>query len=176
MNAFDRRRVVVASVLHAGRAPRSVGAQPRLRGLVSGAPNAAAAGVDVAASATTPQPSTTAYQPAAAAVRRRRRRPPALPGLINVAVPPAPGANELLDEGQLPPLLSAPVGQPCTTLLAPDGATLTVTNLDNGQTTTCTNTLGHRRAGRRRHRAQHGAVHVTIGDLADAPVPVRVSW
>jgi hypothetical protein len=63
----------------------------------------------------------------------------------------------------------------CTTLLAPDGALLTVTNLDNGQTTTCTNTLGMALpAGS--DIVLNTAIYVTIGDLADAPVPVRVSW
>ena len=63
----------------------------------------------------------------------------------------------------------------CTTLLAPDGAVLTVTNLDNGQSTPCTNTLGMALPSGS-DIVLNTAIYVTIGDLADAPVPVRVSW
>lgn len=60
-------------------------------------------------------------------------------------------------------------------MLAPDGALLTVTNVDNGQSTTCTNTQGI--------TIPPGVgmvlgtdVFAKIGDLADAPLPVRVRW
>jgi hypothetical protein len=52
---------------------------------------------------------------------------------------------------------------------------LKVVNIDNGQSITCANTLGMAVPG--------GAdivldtdVFTRIGNLADAPVPVRVSW
>jgi hypothetical protein len=52
---------------------------------------------------------------------------------------------------------------------------LKVTNLDNGQTTTCMNTLGMSLpAGS--DLVMNTAVYILIADLAEAPVPVRVSW
>ena len=51
----------------------------------------------------------------------------------------------------------------------------TVENIDNGQTTTCTNTLGMAIPAAA-DIVLHTDVFGEIGDLADAPVPVRVSW
>ena len=66
-------------------------------------------------------------------------------------------------------------GNLCTLGGAPSGAMITVTNVDNGQVVTCKNTLGM--------SIPVGAdmaidinLYVSIADLVDAPVPVRVSW
>jgi hypothetical protein len=98
---------------------------------------------------------------------------PAPPAVVNVAVPPTAGANELIATASFRRYSAG--SRQCTTLLAPDGATLTVVNIDNGQTTTCLNTLGMAMpAGA--DIVLHTDVFGEIGDLADAPIPVRVSW
>jgi hypothetical protein len=52
---------------------------------------------------------------------------------------------------------------------------LTVTNTDNGQTTTCTNSISTPLpAGV--DIVLHTDLFTVISDLADAPVPVRISW
>ena len=65
--------------------------------------------------------------------------------------------------------------RPCTTYLAPSGATITVTNVDNGLSTTCTNTLGVSMPAEA-DIVMDTDVFVAIADLVDAPVPVRLSW
>lgn len=171
MNAIDRRRVVVASVFTLVALP-ALWVLNRDSAATSGSPNAAAAGVDVRVGDDT-APTTTAYEPPPPLFVGGDEAP-APPGLIDVAVPPAPGANEVLAKASYHRYVGA-TGQPCTTLLAPDGATLKVVNIDNGQTTTCTNTLGMGvPAGV--DIVINTAQFTLIGDLADAPVPVRVSW
>lgn len=48
-------------------------------------------------------------------------------------------------------------------------------NIDNGQITTCTNTLGMTMPTGA-DIVLHTDVFGEIGDLADAPLPVHVSW
>jgi hypothetical protein len=63
----------------------------------------------------------------------------------------------------------------CSTALAPSGATLTVTNIDNGLQVTCYNGAAVTPpAGT--DLVVHTDLLARICDLADAPVPVRVSW
>jgi hypothetical protein len=171
MNTFDRRRVVLASVFTLVALP-ALWALSRDSAATSASPTVGAAGVDVAAAAGT-QPSTTAYQP---------EQPgfvggdddPSTPGVVKIAVPPAPGATEILGKASFHRYMSS-TSAVCTSLLAPDGATLRVTNLDNGQTVTCSNTLGMSLpAGS--DIVLNTAIFVSIGDLADAPVPVRIRW
>lgn len=166
MNTFDRRRVAVASAV-------TVVALLTLwifghRSDASSAP----APVDTAIGSDT-APSTTAYQPEEPLFVGGDEQPTP-PGVINVAVPPAPGANQSLAKASFKRY--AGVGTSvCTTMLAPNGALLKVTNLDNGQTTTCQNMLGMSLpAGS--DLVLNTAVYILIADLADAPVPVRLSW
>jgi hypothetical protein len=173
MNTFDRRRVVVASVFTLVALP-ALWALSRDSAATSGAPTVGAAGVDVASKGDGTEPSTTAYQPRPPGFVGGDDVSPSLPGVIQVAVPTAPGADQVLATASYHRFMTSTAAV-CTTLLAPDGATLTVTNLDNGQTTRCTNTLGMALpAGS--DIVLNTAIYVTIGDLADAPVPVRVSW
>ena len=59
--------------------------------------------------------------------------------------------------------------------MAPWGSTLTVTNTNNGQTTTCVNSISTPLpAGV--DIVIHTDIFTSISDLADAPVPVRISW
>lgn len=63
----------------------------------------------------------------------------------------------------------------CTVRAAPSGALVTVTNVDNGLSLTCTNNLGI--------TTLDGVIvtidtdlYVTIADLVDTPIPVLVDW
>ncbi len=171
MNATDRRRVVVASVFTLVALP-ALWALNRDSASTSVSPAVGAAGIDVGDAKVETAPSTTAYVP----------EPPLFvggddapvpPAAINVAVPPAPGATEALAHATF--RRYGTNARQCTTLLAPDGAALTVVNLDNGQKTTCTNTLGMPMPSGA-DLVLDTSVFSEIGDLADAPVPVRVSW
>ena len=55
------------------------------------------------------------------------------------------------------------------------GATITVVNIDNGLSTTCTNTLGFP-VSPEITISLDTDVYITIADLVDAPIPVRISW
>jgi len=170
MIVHDRRRVVVASVFTLVALP-ALWVLNRESAATSGAPNVGAAGVDIKGSANT-APGNTDYEP----------EPPLFvggdaipvpPAAVVVAVPPPTSANQV-DARASYHRYSAGSRQ-CTTLLAPDGALLTVENIDNGQTTTCTNTLGMAMpAGA--DIVLHTEVFGEIGDLADAPLSVHVSW
>jgi hypothetical protein len=59
--------------------------------------------------------------------------------------------------------------------LAPWGKTLTVTNTDNGQTTTCLNSISTS-LPEGVDIVLHTDIFTLISDLADAPAPVRISW
>jgi hypothetical protein len=171
MNAIDRRRVVVASVFTVVALP-ALWALNRDSAASSVSPNVGAAGVEVGAPALETAPTTSAYRPEPPLFVGGDDEP-VPPGVIDVAVPPTPGTNELLARATFRRYGAA--SRQCTTLLAPDGAALTVVNLDNGQSTTCTNTLGVPvPAGT--DLVLDTVVFSEIGDLADAPVPVRVSW
>lgn len=170
MNTFDRRRVVVASVL-------TLVALPALwvfsrNSAASGSPSLGAAGISINAPVQT-EPPTTAYQPSPPLFVGGDSIPNA-PGVINIAVPPAPGPNEVLARATYHRYLGL-VGTACTTAVAPEGAMLTITNLNNGQRITCLNTAGVAIPGGA-DVIIDTALYVQIGDLADAPLPVRVSW
>ncbi len=177
MNAFDRRRIAVASLITVSvLALIWVFSGSTSNG--SGSNSGACVGCDAGNSA----PSTTRYVPF----------PPLFVGGDNEGVPldpvsiataPAPNSNEILTtatfgrfndstDAEGNPVRSIPR---CSTMLAPESALLTVTNVDNGQSTTCTNTQGFNVP------PNIGIVIGTdvfakIGDLANAPLPVRVSW
>ncbi|MFM7044354.1 MAG: hypothetical protein ACKO27_07145 [Ilumatobacteraceae bacterium] len=96
----------------------------------------------------------------------------AAPG--QVLVPPPPSGNIVIgraSHGRYDDDLS----RPCTTGVAPDQATLQVTNLNNGQTTLCVNTYG---------KTPPTGVEIVldsdqfseIARLTDAPIPVRINW
>ncbi len=170
MIVHDRRRVVVASVFTLVALP-ALWVLNRESATTSGAPNVGAAGVDIRSGADT-APNTTAYQP----------EPPLFvggddlpvpPAAVVVAVPPPAGINQVNARASYHRYSAG--SRQCTTILAPNGALLTVQNIDNGRTTTCTNTLGMAiPAGA--DIVLHTEVFGEIGDLADAPLPVHVSW
>lgn len=164
----DRRRVALAATF-------TLVALPALWVLNRDDPSpgtTASAGIPSPGNGADTAPSTTAYEPLPP-VFVGGDDEPTPPGVIDIAVPPGPSANEIQARASFSHYWSG--GRPCTTLLAPDGATLTIVNVDNGQTTTCTNTLGK--------AVPAGAdivldtpIYNEIASLADAPIPVRISW
>jgi hypothetical protein len=101
--------------------------------------------------------------------------PVVAPAVIDIAVPEPAGSREARGEATFKRFIGAPVPRPCTTDLAPTNVVITVTNIDNGLSTTCTNT--------RFVIVPPGAdialdtdVYVIIAELVEAPVPVRLSW
>ena len=97
------------------------------------------------------------------------------PAVIDVARPLATTATEQQGRATYLRYLQTSVARPCTAPKAPSGAVITVTNIDNGLTTTCTNTLGVSIAAEV-DIAIDTLVFTTIADLVDAPIFVRMSW
>jgi len=64
---------------------------------------------------------------------------------------------------------------PCLTFVAPLGARITVTNVNNGRSVTCVNTPAEQPPQNAMIVLDTEAL-LRIGELADAPLPVRVSW
>ncbi len=170
MNRTERRRVALASVFTLVALPAlwafNLGSADDDGAATVGAAGEARVGADAA-------PSTAPYDPGPPLFVGGDGQP-ATPGIVDVAVPPVPGANDILIKASFHRYANFAT-RFCTTLLAPDGALLTVVNLNNGQSTSCTNTLGM--------AVPAGAdivldtdVYTEIADLTDAPVPVRATW
>lgn len=66
-------------------------------------------------------------------------------------------------------------GYPCQTVLAPLGTRLTITNVNNGRSVRCVNVLLEPPIGEAIVTLHTDAL-LAIGKLADAPLPVRVTW
>lgn len=64
---------------------------------------------------------------------------------------------------------------PCQTFTAPVGTRLTVTNVNNGRSVTCVNTAAEAPPSNAIIVLDTEAL-LTIGELADAPLPVRLTW
>jgi hypothetical protein len=101
--------------------------------------------------------------------------PVVAPAVIDIAIPAGPGSREARGAATFRRFGGPPSESPCSTPLAPPGVVVTVTNVDNGLSTTCTNT--------RSVTVPPGAditldtvVYVTIAELVEAPVPVRITW
>ena len=95
------------------------------------------------------------------------------PAVIDVASPSTAPGHEV--EGPATYQHFVDVPGTCTAPAAPSGATVSVTNVDNGLSLTCVNTLGV--------AIPYGvavaidtSLFTSIADLADSPAPVRVSW
>ena len=97
------------------------------------------------------------------------------PAVIDIALPDAPGDREAVGKATYRRYIDTILDRPCTTYLVPSGATVTVTNIDNGLSTTCTNTYGVSKPAEA-DIVMDTDVYVAIADLVDAPVPVRLSW
>jgi hypothetical protein len=169
MNSYDRRRLVLASIF-------TVAALPALwvinrNDAGSAAPALGAAGVPQVGA--NQAPSTSAYVPDSP-IFLNGPASGADPAVVDIIIPPGPTATEARGRASFR-RYDDPSKHPCTTALAPWGSTLTVTNTDNGQTTTCVNSISTPLpAGV--DIVLHTDVFTLISDLADAPVPVRISW
>jgi len=169
MNPYDRRRLVLASIF-------TVAALPALwiinrDDAGSAAPALGAAGVPQAGA--NQAPSTSAYTPNEPIFLDG---PPsgADPAVVDIVIPPAPSATEARGRATFRRYPDA-TSHPCTTALAPWGKLLTVTNTNNGQSTTCLNSVSNPLpAGV--DIVLHTDDFALISDLADAPVPVHISW
>lgn len=123
-------------------------------------------------SANSPPP-TTAYVP----------RPPLFaagsddstpPSTVVAVTAPPPDEDQLTTNAQFHRYFDETTRR-CSTMLVPEGARVTVLNLDNGQSTVCINTQGI--------DIPFGVgilIHTDgfaeIGDLTDAPLIVRLTW
>jgi hypothetical protein len=171
MGVHERRRLIVATAFTLVALP-SIWLFDRDDPASPGASTVAAAGVatpGAAASGTTPttQPELPIFLDNTIVV--------VAPAVIDVALPDAPGDREAVGKATHRRYIDSPIFRPCTTYLAPSGATITVTNIDNGLSTTCTNTLGVSKPADADIVLDTG-VYVAIADLVDAPVPVRLDW
>lgn len=170
MITHDRRRVVAASVFTLVALP-ALWVLNRESAATSVAPSVGAAGIDIKRGADVP-PVTSAYAPEPPLFVGGDEAP-APQAAVVVAVPPPTAANQIVAEASYHRYQG--VNRGCTTVSAPEGALLTVQNIDNGQTTTCTNTFGME-LPTGIDIVLDTAVFGEIGDLADAPLPVNVSW
>jgi len=172
MDVHERRRIVLASAL-------TLVALPAIwlldRDDPAASPNVAVVGV--------PAPNVTAVATAAPAVTASPETPvfldpdgaaQAAPVVANAATAEPAGTNEITGMGTFKRFEGATVPS-CTVPTAPSGALITVTNVDNGLSLTCTNNLGITTLAGVIVTIDTD-VYVTIADLVDSPVPVRVDW
>lgn len=160
----ERRRVIVASVV-------TVVAIPALW-IMNGDSDKASSDPGVSA-APTPPP-TSEYQPQTPVFVGGADQAPEQGGVINIAIADAPPTNLFKGRASFrryPDTLE----NPCTAPLAPDTAVLTVINIDNGQSTTCTN-IRTFNPPTGVDIVLHTDVFTKIGDIADSPIDVRVTW
>ena len=169
MNSYDRRRLVLASIFTVAALPALWIINRDDAGLA--APALGAAGVPSAGA--NQAPSTSVYTPDPP-IFLNGPQSGADPAVVDIIIPPGPSATEAKGRASFR-RYADPSKRPCTTALAPWGKTLTVTNTDNGQTTSCLNSISTPLpAGV--DIVLHTDVFTLISDLADAPVPVRISW
>jgi hypothetical protein len=171
MEVHERRRLVVATAFTLIALP-SIWLFDRDDPDSIGASGVAAAGVatpEVVAAETTPttEPEVPIFLDNTIVV--------VAPAVIDVALPDAPGEREADGRATYQRYIDTEVFRPCTTYLAPSGATVIITNTDNGLSTSCTNTLGVSKPANA-DIVLDTDVYVAIADLVDAPVPVRISW
>lgn len=172
MNRHDRRRATLAAILTVVALP-AIWLFNRDEAGTSGAPKIGTVGIEGPAANGASDAPTTSYAP----------EPPVFldgngavvqPGVVDIAIPPAPTDRQATGKASFLRYANG-VTRPCTTLLAPEATLLTIVNVDNGQSTTCTNVLGVTLpAGV--DIVLDTELFVGISDLADAPIPVRISW
>lgn len=93
------------------------------------------------------------------------------PAVIDIARPDGDSSNRLTGRAGF----RDETGEVCTVREAPPNAAITVTNVDNGLSTTCRNMLsGYVPAGVDLVLAS--SVFLRIADVSAAPVPVLVEW
>ena len=168
----DQRRLAVAAAI-------TVIALPSLwltsRNEEAGAPNVATAGVIISPdSGTSVSGAPGVADPMGSPGAAYLDGPPAAtsPGVINIAIPSeAPGTSVSGTASYRSSLFSDGV---CQVKDAPFGARVTVTNLDNSRSVRCTASVSP--AGLLDSVVMHTDAFLVIADLADAPVPVEITW
>jgi hypothetical protein len=91
-------------------------------------------------------------------------------GLSEIAVPAAPGVASISTTATFRSDL--PTTATCTFPGLTTGAKVTILNLDNGRTVTCTAVLGA--SGAPDVLVMHTDLFATFADLTDAPIPVEI--
>jgi hypothetical protein len=170
MNPYDRRRLALASIF-------TVAALPALwiinrNDTRSIAPAVGAAGVPSVNADQSPPTSTYTPDPP---IFLNGPPPGAHPAVVDILTPQPPSATEatgLAGFRRYP----SPETRPCTTALAPLGVKLTITDTDNGHTTTCVNSLSSKPLPAGVDIVLHTDLFAELSNLADAPVPVHISW
>lgn len=172
MDVNERRRLAFATVLTFVALP-AIWLFDRDEPSPPGSPSVAAAGVpspEVAAvpgAADTTEPEIPVFLDNTIAV--------VAPAVIDVALPDPPGEHEYDGRATFKRFVDPPSSRPCSAPAVPSRAVITVTNVDNGLSTTCINTLGVS-VPANVSIALDTDVYVTIADLVDAPITVRISW
>lgn len=172
MNEFDRRRIAVASLV-------TVSVLSLVWVFSSGSSNGdgSTATTCIGCIDTTGNhaPSTTEYKPHPPIFFGGEEDETPQPDPVSIATAPEPNPNEIVTTTQFLRYGDTSGVRRCSTMLAPEGYELTVTNVNNGQSTTCTNTQGFEvppGVG----MVMDTVIFSEIGDLVDAPLAVRVSW
>jgi hypothetical protein len=168
----DQRRLAVAAAI-------TVIALPSLwltsRNDEAGAPNVATAGVVITPESGSPTSGAPGDgNPMGSPGAAYLDGPPTAssPAVINIAIPtPEPGTSVTGTASYRSSLLSDGA---CQVKDAPFGARVTVTNLDNSRSVRCTASVSP--AGILASVVMHPDAFLAIADLADAPVPVEISW
>ena len=104
--------------------------------------------------------------------------PPAtLPAVVEIAVPPSGPGNVVEGRASFTrfAIEGEGYGQPCEFAGPPAGATLTVTDLDNGRSVSCI-VIGPPAAQARVKIVLSSTAFAQIADLGQAPIHVRISW
>ena len=168
----DQRRLAVAAAI-------TVIALPSLwltsRRDEAGAPNVATAGVAISPEEGSPTTvGSGAADPMGSPGAAYLDGPPAATsdGVINIAIPSDPPGTSVTGTASYRSSLHSVAV--CQVRDAPFGAKVTVTNLDNSRSVACTASISS--AGILDSVVMHTDAFLIIADLADAPVPVDISW
>ena len=169
----DQRRLAVAAAI-------TVIALPSMwltsRNEEAGAPNVATAGVAISPESESPANAGPGLaNPMGSPGAAYLDGPPAAtsPGVINIAIPSAATGSSVTGTASYrrDSLFADGV---CQVKDAPFGGTVTVTNLDNSRSVRCTAMVPA--SGILESVVMHPDAFLAIADLADAPVPVEISW
>jgi hypothetical protein len=161
LTADDRRRIILASAL-------TVVALPALwfaNRPDSGAPSVAVAGLEVDQSPDDPLPADDG-EPADAPVFLDGPTSPVGAGVAEIAVPPAPATERIAARATF--RSDVPIGA-CRFAGGGNGQAITVVNVDNNRSITCTTLLAPGP-----ELVMHPDLFAQIADLTDAPVPVEI--
>ena len=172
LDLTDQRRLAVAAAI-------TVIALPSLwltsRRDEAGAPNVATAGVAISPEEGSPTTvGSGAADPMGSPGAAYLDGPPAATsdGVINIAIPSDPPGTSVTGTASYRSSLHSDAV--CQVRGAPFGARVTVTNLDNSRSVACTASISP--AGILDSVVMHTDAFLIIADLADAPVPVEISW